>query len=335
MVSRRDPATTSAEVSSQREQGYPLVGNLPQVPSKHSWLQFLQWGKQYGLLYRLNLAGTTHVIVCSEKVANDLCRERGNIYSDRPHFPMATKLLSNDFRPLLLPYGDTWRAFRKFTHGVANSAAAATYEPVQEEEALRLVHDLLQEPTQYDALLERYAASIIMRITYGTTIYSTSHPTLKRIKEVNHQLERVASPGAYLVDAFPSLMKLPTWLAPFKSEGNRLHREEHSLFRSLVVDVAARAARGDLSTEGTMTKIWLDTKEKYPAMTDPHAHYTLGTIFEAGADTTAAALMSFMLAMVLYPEKFDKVAAEVDSIVPDRLPSFADLPKLPYLRACI
>ena len=252
---------------------------------------------------------------------------------------MAARLLSNNLRPLLLPYGDIWRAFRKFTHAVAMHSVAATYAPVQEEEALRLVHDLIRSPARYETLMERYAASIIMRINYGITISTDTDPVLKRIVAVNHHLERIASPGAYLVDTFPILMHLPDWLAPFKREGKRLHAEEYDLFSSLVSNVADRTAKGDPSTEGTMTKLWLDTKEKYrPQLTDPHAHYLLGTIFEAGAGTSSAALMSFLLAMVLYPDKFDKLVAEIDSVIADdqnRLPNLEDLPRLPYLRACV
>lgn len=48
--------------------------------------------------------GSTHIIVSTEKVANDLLRERGNIYSDREQFPMAAKLISRDLQILLMPY---------------------------------------------------------------------------------------------------------------------------------------------------------------------------------------------------------------------------------------
>lgn len=40
----------------------------------------------------------------TEKVANDLLRERGNLYSSREQTPAAAKLLGGDLRPLFLPY---------------------------------------------------------------------------------------------------------------------------------------------------------------------------------------------------------------------------------------
>ena len=310
------------------------MGNLPQIPKFHSWLKFKTWADEYGPIYRLNIAGVEHVVVSSEKIANDLMRERGNLYSDRPQLPMAAKLLSADLRPLFLPYGETWRAFRKFTHTVAMPAAAAEYEPLQEEEALRVIHDLIEDHSKYETYFERYAASVIMRLNYGITLFTGKEEVAQRILMVDHHLERIASPGAYLVDTFPSLMHLPDWLAPFKREGKRLHAEEYDLFSSQVKDVEKRFRAGDPSVENTFTKRWLETKTKYN-MSDDHAYYVLGTIFEAAAGTTSAAMMSFILAMVLHPEKFDKLTKEIDSVVGnDRLPTFEDMPRLPYVRAC-
>jgi hypothetical protein len=81
------------------------VGNLLEIPPKHSWLKFKEWADQYGPIYRINIFGRNLVMVSTEKVANDLLRERGNIYSSREQLPMAAKLMSRDLRPLFLPHG--------------------------------------------------------------------------------------------------------------------------------------------------------------------------------------------------------------------------------------
>lgn len=204
-------------------------------------------------------------------------RERGNIYSDRDHPPMAAELLSDNLRPLFLPYGDEWRQFRKFAHSVAMPSAAATYEPLQREEALRVVHDLLQAPAEYERVFERYAASVIMRLSFGITLVTGKEEAAQRINLVNHHLERIASPGSYLVDAFPILMWLPDWLAPFKREGKRLHAEELDLFTSLVKDADRRRKIGDRSVDNTFTLKWLETKGDY-SLSDDVAAYVLGTL---------------------------------------------------------
>ena len=44
-------------------------------------------GKQYGPIYQVNLAGSNHVWISSDQIAQDLLAKKGAIYSDRPHIP--------------------------------------------------------------------------------------------------------------------------------------------------------------------------------------------------------------------------------------------------------
>ena len=56
----------------------------------------------------------------------------------------------------------------------------------------------------------------------------------------------------------------------------------------------------------------------------------------AGFETTSTALMWWTLAMVAFPEVQSRAQAELDSVVGRaRLPTFADAPQLPYVRATI
>jgi cytochrome P450 len=57
---------------------------------------------------------------------------------------------------------------------------------------------------------------------------------------------------------------------------------------------------------------------------------------EAGSDTTASTLLSFILAMIKYPQTLQKAQAEVDAVCGDRRsPSFDDIKDLVYLKACM
>jgi len=61
---------------------------------------------------------------------------------------------------------------------------------------------------------------------------------------------------------------------------------------------------------------------------------TIGTLFEAGAGTTASVTMYSMLAMTLHPLEFKKLHQEVDNVAgPDRLPSFDNISTMPRVRA--
>jgi cytochrome P450 len=56
----------------------------------------------------------------------------------------------------------------------------------------------------------------------------------------------------------------------------------------------------------------------------------------AASETTAASIMTFILAMLKYPEIQIKVQKEIDFVVgPDRLPDFSDQERLPYFTAVL
>lgn len=312
--------------------GQPVLGNLLDIPLNHSWFQFQEWSKQYGPLFRLNLAGRNQIIVSTEEIANDLLREKGTIYSDREQLPMAAQLMSRNLRPLFMPYGETWRNVRKLTHSLTNVSVAASYENLQEEESIRALRDLARDPDNYETWFERYSAALILRLAYSKPVNTGDEPSVRKVLGVVHAVERVASPGAYLVDTIPAMLRLPTFLAPFKREAARLHTEELGLFRDLLREGVKNSREGPDSEDNFCGK-WFRNKESYN-ISDDQAAYAIGTLFEAGAGTTAAAMMSFILAMVLHPDECRKLQDEVDSVVgPDNVPSFIDMPKLPRVRA--
>lgn len=227
---------------------------------------------------------------------------------------------------------DHWRRVRKLMHRLTMPTAAASYEPAQSLESKRMLYNLLRNPSGYQEVFEQYSGGLIFRIGYGKPIITGSESQLRRILEVNHNLERIASPGAYLVDTIPALNYLPDVLAPFKREGKRLHALELGLFRELLEDT--RAAVRASTVAPSFARTFVLEQEKFQ-LSDDEGAYALGTLFEAGSGTTAAAMMSFCLAMTLYPEWQKPMWEEVDRVCGDRLPEFEDIPQLPTVRAVI
>ncbi len=57
---------------------------------------------------------------------------------------------------------------------------------------------------------------------------------------------------------------------------------------------------------------------------------------EAGSDTTASTILSFVLAMIKYPEEYKKAQAEVDLLCgSSKSPTSDDVQRLPFLKACM
>lgn len=66
-----------------------------------------------------------------------------------------------------------------------------------------------------------------------------------------------------------------------------------------------------------------------------HIHkWSASSMYLGGADTTVSSLMTFFLAMTLYPEVQKKAQEELDRVIGGtRLPVSADRGKLPYIEA--
>ena len=74
----------------------------------------------------------------------------------------------------------------------------------------------------------RYAASVIMSITYGkTTPTSYSDPEVQEVNKCLAFLGKAIRPGTYLVDSFPILRYVPGYLNELKNQ----HQVELALFR--------------------------------------------------------------------------------------------------------
>lgn len=291
-------------------------------------------------------------MVSTEKIANDLLRGRGNIYSSREFLYFATELLSKNLRPLLLPYDgsspqtiylstnvryaksviDTWRRGRKLMHTLGMPKVADMYRPAQSLEVKKLLNDLLEGPEDYENHFERYAAGLIFRLAFGKAVETGREPFVREIYNVVHTVERVAAPGAYLCDSIPLMRYIPEFLAPFKKEAKWLHEREIKLFRTLQNDIREGIKNGNAPE--CLMKTFLENEDEYGLSRDESA-YVIGTFFEAGSGTTAAAMLSLCLAMCWFPETQARAQAEIDAICGDRMPEFDDLPNLPFGRAVI
>jgi hypothetical protein len=87
--------------------GYPIIGSVPDVPEKNGFIKFADWGKEYGPIYQVNLAGSNHVWISSDEISRDLLAKKGAIYSDRPHIPalLSDNRTSAQYLPLLSKNG--------------------------------------------------------------------------------------------------------------------------------------------------------------------------------------------------------------------------------------
>ncbi|THU96695.1 cytochrome P450 [Dendrothele bispora CBS 962.96] len=312
--------------------GLPIVGNLFQV-STEAWKEFTQWKHQYGPIVYLNLAGTDMVILNSHKAATDLLDRRTTIYSDRPRNIVASEILTRSLFLFLRRYDDLWRAMRRVTHEGLHKGIAKNYFPVQEKEAIYLAAAMIKDPSSWDEHCRRTAASTIMSLIYDTPlIKDEKEPSVAYINDCVARITRAASPGAHYVEQFTWMKYLPSAIAPWKKYAEEWNKKDELVFKGLYNSVCKRVASGDDRPSFCATII----KDKLNELSNTEATYLAGSIYAAGAETSATVLAWFMHAMLLNPDVQKKAHAELDTIVGRaRMPTLADFDHLPYIRGIV
>ena len=66
-----------------------------------------------------------------------------------------------------------------------------------------------------------------------------------RINDLMHRIVHAALPGAYLVEIFPAMKHLPTWMAKWKREGLEWYAKDTAMFEGFM-DTVRNQVVGEL-----------------------------------------------------------------------------------------
>ncbi|KAG6853456.1 hypothetical protein C0991_004243 [Blastosporella zonata] len=314
--------------------GLPILGNVFQMPTELPWLRFADFSKKYGPVISFNAAGLPVIVLNDHKSAYELLDRRGTNYSHRPRFIMAGELLCSGIMLSFISYGDLFRRMRRVTHDTFGPHASEQFQPLQQREAVRLASELLDDPDNWDEIVKRSTSSNILTATYGWPRLTDEHiPLVKRIHAHTARLSNACIPGTSMVDLFPMLNYLPAWMAKWKRDALDWHQRESEMFEGFNAGVATKMAEGG-APHSFVTSL-IETKDRN-GLTSKEAAWLAGIMFSAGAETTTASVAAFLLAMIHYPDIMRKAQAQIDEVVGrDRVPTFADRPQLPYIRALV
>ncbi|CAI6335753.1 unnamed protein product [Periconia digitata] len=308
--------------------GYPIVGSVPDLPEKNSFITFADWGKIYGPLYQCNLAGTNHVWISTDKIAHDLLAKKAAIYSDRPHIPalIDDNRTSAQYLPLLSK-NEGWTRQRKFANIIMRESEKAMFHRYPEVEAKRMLVELLDKPEHYNHALESFISRVTCRLAWGHSEASDE------LKQRARELLIGVSPTGALGNKIPFVMGLPDWLSPTKAWERRRAKTERRFFEMMQGQVESDVLEKKASP--SWMKLFLDSRSKWGFKYDLEGAYAVGMHGIAGALTIAAPMQTFCLAMVHYPQFLPILHEELDRVCGDRLPVAEDRPHLPFLRAVI
>ncbi|KAJ7181302.1 cytochrome P450 [Mycena crocata] len=305
----------------------PLIGNLLNIPAERQWETYAQWSKDFESdIVHLNAAGTSIILL----------DRRSSLYSDRPRLPMLNELMGwGDFGLGFMKYGT--RASRKLFHETMGVGAAKQFYPQERAATQELLRRLLHEPGDVMEHFRHMAAVLIMNVTYGIDVLPSHDPYIEIAKTAMHGLSVASIPGTFLVDAIPALKYVPAWFpgAGFKRKAREWKQATRQLLEVPYLDAKRMIAAGTAPSSFTSVSLsrMSDTKREEQ---EANVKGTAANMYGAGADTTVAALGTFVLAMLLNPEAQKMAQAEIDSVVGHgQFPDFSDEAALPYVTAVV
>ncbi|KAI9444584.1 cytochrome P450 [Lactarius indigo] len=316
----------------------PIIGNLLDVPMLSPWVAYSKMSKKYGDVISLQALDQVVIILNSPTAIKDLFEKRGEMYADRTPYPvLESDLLNVDWMLPMARVGNYWREGRKLIERSFRPGAPALDRRLIEERVHVYLGWLLTNPKGFRDHIHLLQGKLLMRLSYGYEL-KEKDDLLYPPKRVGDIMKPFFLPGTALVNHFPILKRLPSWVPLFKYEPlasecrelvTRMKDEPMNYVRQSMRDGTGIPS---IASEYIQNVDLLSGEEHRRAEQD--IKDVLGSLFQAGADTTVAAMSSLFLALVLYPDVQKRAQAELDSVLSrDRLPTYEDRPRLPYLDA--
>ncbi|KAF7364910.1 O-methylsterigmatocystin oxidoreductase [Mycena venus] len=310
-----------------------LRGNFRDLPTKKPWLTYTEWGRRYGDLVHASDFGQHIVIVNSVKTAVELLERRSHTYSDRPVLAM-TDHIGWDFSVGFMRVGDRWRQHRRMFQQHFRPDASRNYRPMQMNKVHQLLQGLLYSPQDFRELVKTLAAAIIMSTVYGYEVKPANDRFVDLAESAIIKLGQSVFPGAAVVNAFPILKHLPSWMPGagfqrFAAESRQIVQE----MRDVPYNFVKQNMRDGVDSKSMVAKL-LETNQARGRSDEDAIQDVAAVAYAAGADTTVSAVATFILAMAVNPSIQKKAQVEIDTVVGSyRLPEFKDRPSLPFVEA--
>jgi len=299
------------------------------IAGNNDFKSFQKWTQQYGPIISAKIGTRTYIILGTRQAAQDLLEKRGNIYSDRPPSVLLDNYLSKQMGAAFMPYSRKWRLNRRLHSSLLSSRAADSYRYLQDIQSRMLLHGFL-ESNELEKF-HQYTSEVMFTLVYGKGQGrdDDDHQRLEHINEMVAFVLQGASLGTALLERFPVLDRLPHIFMKWRKKAEQVHEKTTRVYTECC-NTALGVDCWNWCHEAVQKK---DVVNELPW---DHLCYALGDLYVAGVHTSKMVMEIFVLASILYPDAVKKAHEELDSVIgPERLPTFEDMERLPYVNAFI
>ncbi|MEM9553212.1 MAG: cytochrome P450 [Acidobacteriota bacterium] len=331
-AARSIPVLDSTPMPSARR--LPLLGSLPFV--LRDPLGFLSSTRHRGNVVELDLGVGRIVLLHHADAARHVLRDQVRNYGKGgAMFRSFRKLLGDG---LVTSQGELWRRQRQmiqpqFHRRRLESTAGLMLDAI--DEGLADWRRRLGSRDEGDSLdlrveLPRLTMKVIVRTMFGSGVEPTE---ADRVTEALEYVQDAMLRGV-LTDGLPAWLPVP---------GRRRFRDAVATIDELVFRVIERrrgASSGGVDSadaRGDFVSLLLDAvdTETGRGMDDRQLRDEAVTMFSAGYETTATALAWTFALLSRHRRELDLLRKEVDEVLGDRRPTFADLPSVARARRVV
>ncbi|KYK57872.1 O-methylsterigmatocystin oxidoreductase [Drechmeria coniospora] len=312
----------------------PILGHLRIIPPYNPEYRYMQWSKDYGSdILSLSVLGQPVIVLNSVRAAVDLLAKRGANYCDRPRFVLF-EVMGWVKTLTFLRNGPEFRIHRSILQKSFRESSIRQYQGLQERETTVLLRGILNTPAKWETVLRRFATAVVLGIGFGIKIERDDDPFIQIAADASYALGHGGVPAGTPVDFFPFLKVLPRF---FHDRSLKFAADWRGAIRALH-DKPFDAVMASKERTRSLMQQMLDQRDaqigrgEKPELSHEDIKGAAATVFAAGQDTIYATLVVFLLNMILHPDVQTKARRLIDEVVGrDRVPSFQDRPRLPYI----
>ena len=296
-------------------QGWPLLGNFPQIDFREFHRQLERWAETYGAVYRFALGPNQFIAVSDVDAINHMLRERPHLFGRRVALEKIFAELG--FNGVFSADDDEWRRQRKIVITALNSAHLNKFYTAMLDITARLQRRWQRAAESGAAVdlcdeLMRYTVDVTTQLAFGIDFNTleTDGPVIQQ----------------HLDKVFPMLSRrlaapLPYWRhIKFARDRELDHAvgSVHAQIKDIIAECRRRmAADATLFTSPTnFLEAMIAAKETEGLpFSDDDIVANVFTLLLAGEDTTANTLAWAIKFFTDYPGLFQRVRSEVDAVL--------------------
>ncbi|KAM5378725.1 hypothetical protein ACJZ2D_004361 [Fusarium nematophilum] len=315
-----------------------LLGHARIIPKENTAAAYANWSKEYNSdIIHVKSLGQSIVVLNSVEAARDVLEKKGANFCDRPRFTLL-EVMGWGKTLTFLPFGERWQMHRRLLQTSFSNTNVRKWHGLQITEARRTIRNIIRSPSSWETSLRRLAVAIVLQVSYGTEVPRDDDPYIQIANDAMYATGNGGAPANSIVDLIPLARHLPDWIV--RDWSLRFARQWRWAIEKLH-DVPFAAAQVDQDDHGYNGSLAHQLLREYRSKeaTGQDQEWSLedikgaaGAVFIAGADTTWATCVIFILNMVLHPKIQEKARSQLDLVIgSDRLPDFSDRASLPYI----